>query len=184
MIAVFRAACQGSGTLSGFGWKLCARDWLACLLGIFVLIAPVSSQASDDGRPVLTVRETVDGKPVTFTRDQLVALGVHRVETDTPWTDKVTIFEGPLLRDVLAQADVDGEHIEAVALNDYRVEIPISDSRETDVILAMKVDGKIIGVRERGPLWVIYPWGVREDLRTELYYSRAIWQLHELILRP
>ena len=184
MTAVVRAACQDSGTYSGAGWMSGARAWLVRFLGLLVLLAPVSVQASDDGRPVLTVRETVDGEPVTFTRAQLTALGIHRIETDTPWTDKVTTFEGPLLRDVLEKADVDGAHIEAVALNDYRVEIPVSDSRETDMILAMKVDGKMIGVRERGPLWVIYPWGVREDLRTELYYSRAIWQLRELILRP
>jgi hypothetical protein len=184
MNAVLRAAYQGSGTSSRFNWKLGARAWLTRFLGLIVLLAPLPALASDADRPVLSVRETVDGDPVTFTREQLADLGIHRIETDTPWTDKVTVFEGPLLRDVLAKADVDGQQIEAVALNDYRVDIPVSDSRDTDMILAMKVDGKTIGVRERGPLWVIYPWGVREDLRTELYYSRAIWQLRELILRP
>ena len=39
-------------------------------------------------------------------------------------------------------------------------------------------------VRQRGPLWVIYPWSDQPNLQNEVYYSRSIWQLKALEVRP
>ena len=46
----------------------------------------------------------------------------------------------------------------------------------------MRADGQDIGIRDRGPLWLIYPWSQHETLQRELYYSRSIWQIREIIV--
>ena len=97
--------------------------------------------------------------------------------TDTPWTEGQIRFEGPLLRDVLELVGAEGKSLKAIAINDYFVEIPATDAEMYDVILAMRLDDNDLNVRSKGPLWVIYPWKDNENLRSETYYSRSIWQL-------
>jgi len=87
---------------------------------------------------------------------------------------------GVLLRDVLADVAGRSDAIRAVALNDYAVEIPMRDAFDHDVIVAYQKDGETLTVRDRGPLWVIYPWADDAALRTEEYYARSIWQLNKL----
>ncbi|MCA1299966.1 molybdopterin-dependent oxidoreductase [Stappia indica] len=151
------------------------------VLGVLAGSVPVAAASSEP--VVLTVLEETaagEGVRVTFTAPQLEALGLRRIETETPWSNGSVVFEGPLLRDVLAKAGMQGESLKAVALNDYQVMIPVSDVAAFDVILATRADGKAIGVRERGPVRVIYPWSEQEELQAELYYARAIWQLRSI----
>jgi hypothetical protein len=35
-------------------------------------------------------------------------------------------------------------------------------------------------VREKGPIWLIYPWSARPELKTAVFNNRAIWQLRRL----
>ena len=63
------------------------------------------------------------------------------------------------------------------ALNDYRVDIPVADVQRFDVILARLLDGQPMAVREKGPLFVMYPFADHAELRNAVYYSRCAWQL-------
>lgn len=150
----------------------------------FVLAGPFGAwPAAASDKPVLVVSGAIDGAaPRAFTRADLQRIGMTGVSTDTPWTRRTTFFEGPLLRRLLDHVGARGDRIEAVALNNYRVEVPIEDARNYDVILAMRADGQDIGIRDRGPLWLIYPWSQHETLQQELYYSRSIWQIREIIV--
>lgn len=70
--------------------------------------------------------------------------------------------------------------IDATAINDYSVEIPISDAVEGGPILAYKSDGAYMSRRDKGPIWLIYPYDQNADYRSETIYSRSIWQLDRL----
>jgi hypothetical protein len=70
-----------------------------------------------------------------------------------------------------------GQHIRAVALNDYRVKLPVSDAREHDVVVAVQMNGQAIPVRTKGPLFIIYPFDSKQELQHKTYYERSIWQL-------
>ncbi len=104
------------------------------------------------------------------------------IETMTPWTDGVTRFEGPLAGDLMKRVGATGSRVKATAANDYSVEIPVSDFAAYRVILAMKMNGELLRTRSKGPLWVIYPWSERPELRTEVGYGRSIWQIKELVV--
>ncbi|SHI71408.1 hypothetical protein SAMN02745194_00911 [Roseomonas rosea] len=123
------------------------------------------------------------GAQADFDRVMLEALPRHRLDTATNWTTGVRRFEGPLVRDVLAAAGAEGERVTAVALNDYTIEIPLKDFQDYDVILAMRMDGQVLTVRNKGPVWVVYPRDRHPELRNSLYDSRWIWQLRTLQVR-
>ena len=60
------------------------------------------------------------------------------------------------------------------------ISIPMSDVSKFKVIVARQIDDKPIPVREKGPLFVVYPFDSAAELRTSTYYERSIWQLKAL----
>jgi hypothetical protein len=75
-----------------------------------------------------------------------------------------------------------GTTIRIVALNDYVTTIPLDDFKKFKVILAMKRDGNFITVREKGPLFIIYPYDSDPQLQSQTYYTRSAWQVSEIIV--
>jgi hypothetical protein len=146
-------------------------------------LTPPSAHALD--RPKSRVVLTLTGrlgirnadKVAEFDMDMLAALPQHSFSTKTPWYPQARKFTGPLLRDVLAAVDAQGKKLRAIALNDYKVELPAGDAAQFDLVLARLMDDKPMPVRDKGPLFLIYPFDSDEVLRNERYYSRAAWQL-------
>ncbi|UHS63979.1 oxidoreductase [Agrobacterium vaccinii] len=136
------------------------------------------------GKPILSISGNIantNGKGVaTFDRDMLEAIGLVTVETHSPWYDGLTRFEGVPLKKLLEFVGAKGTTVTAVALNDYVSTLPMSDIDKFKVILAMKRDGNYMEVREKGPLFVIYPYDTSAELQTQTYYTRSAWQVAKL----
>lgn len=98
----------------------------------------------------------------------------------TPWYKDAVTFTGPLLRDVLAAAKAKGETIHAVALDEYQAKIPFSDAQDYDVILAHQINGETLTPKNKGPLFVVYPYDSKPELQSVRFYERSIWQLKAL----
>ena len=81
------------------------------------------------------------------------------------------------LRDVLNAAKVSGTTLKAVALNDYQTKIPLEDATKFDVIVAHQMNGAAIPVRTKGPLFIVYPFDSKAELKSTTYYERSAWQL-------
>lgn len=153
------------------------------LTGSALLLARpgLAQDAGPTGKKILTISGKIGagqaGAKVAFDLSRLESLPQRSFTTQTPWQDKPVQFSGPLLRDVLASVKAQGSQLKAIALNDYKVSIPVSDSLRFDVVLALRINGELIPVRHKGPLFVVYPYDSDEELRNTLYYSRSIWQL-------
>jgi len=128
---------------------------------------------------VLTVTNTA-GENIAFMLADLDAMPQRKFDSETPWLEGKARFSGPLLRDILAKTMIDGGEIKAVALNDYAVSIPVADALDHDVIVTTRLNGEEMPVRDKGPLWVMYPFSDAPALKTETNYSRCIWQLNRL----
>jgi len=120
---------------------------------------------------------------VLFDVTRLRALGVTRMRTGTIWTDGVNDFTGSRLKDIVDYLGLTGGTIKALALNDYSVDIPVSDAVEDGPILAYEMDNAPISVRDKGPLWIVYPFDAKPEYRSEVIYTRAIWQLERFEVR-
>lgn len=118
-----------------------------------------------------------------LTLDDLREIGMTTVNTSKIWTEGVHEFNGVLLRDLLDHLDAEGSEIEATAINDYAITIPISDAVADGPIIAYEMDGATMTRRQKGPLWVIYPFDSSSKYRTETVYSRSIWQLNRMVVR-
>ena len=166
---------------------------LTILLTLVLVLSGISARAADlpapEGRTVLTVAGDIAvtnaADEARFDMKMLDALPQHRLTMETPWTDGAVAFEGVLLRDLLDRvgAAEGATMLRASALNDYTVEIPVADAAAHDVLLAHSMNGQRMTVRDKGPVWVIYPLGDEPELRNQETHSKMIWQLARLVVR-
>ena len=140
------------------------------------------------GTPILTVTGAItatnDGDAAIIDAAMLEAMGTVTLETSTIWTEGVQSFKGVPLNVLLERLGAEGTTIAASALNDYTVEIPVTDAVEGGPILAYEVNRKPLSVRDKGPLWVVYPYDSSADYQTEVIYARSIWQVARMEIRP
>jgi hypothetical protein len=138
------------------------------------------------GKVVLTIAGKIAEKntpdAAVFDMAMLRKLPQQTFTTMTPWDKKPIKFTGPLLRDVLAAAKAAGTIIKAYALNDYQTAIPLDDAQKFDVIVAHQMNGEDIPVRTKGPLFIVYPYDTKEELRSSVYYERSAWQLKSMTI--
>lgn len=162
-------------------------------LGIIWLSCGISAIAQTNalGRPTGEVILTISGKISKTNHDQtadfdlamLNALRHRKTETSTPWTKGKPTFEGPLLSELLDSVGCTGSQLRVVALNDYTTTIPVEDARKWPVILATHMNGTPMTVRQKGPLFVIYPFDEYPKLYNEMYFFRSAWQVRQIDIR-
>jgi hypothetical protein len=135
------------------------------------------------GPVVLTVtgniERTNNGRSAQFDMEMLEALGRASFVTGSEVSEEPQLFEGVPLRAVMEKVGARGRSMKASALNDYEIAIPFDDLRY-DPILAMKVEGKVLTLRDKGPLWIVYPRDAHEVLHDVQFYARSVWQLNKL----
>jgi hypothetical protein len=172
--------------LPGPGLRLTRRQGLLTCCALLAGLSGGAARAltAAKGRVVLTVKGKIsrhnNAQAADFDMDMLADLPQHRFVTRTPWDKQAREFTGPLLRDVLSAVGARGRTVLAVALNDYQVEIPTEDAELFEVIVARLIDGQPMRVRDRGPLFIIYPYDRDEQLRSDRYFKRSAWQLRTL----
>ncbi|AHG20666.1 oxidoreductase [Chania multitudinisentens RB-25] len=104
------------------------------------------------------------------------------IKTTTSWTPKghrVT-FEGVKLKDILNKVGAYGKTLRISALNNYWVDIPITDVENYGIILANRMDGKPLTIRDFGPYFSIYPVDDIPNLNKPIYLSRFVWQINKI----
>jgi hypothetical protein len=158
------------------------------LLSTFLVLAmtvafagSASAQQVAAAEPVLEVSGVIgkknQGDKMVFDLAALQKLPQATIETSTPWNAAVTKFEGVSGKAFIEAIGAKGKVLKARAVNDYTIEIPVEDFLTKGVILAMKSNGQMLSVRDRGPLWVMYPFDQNAELRDKQHQRRSIWQL-------
>ena len=158
----------------------------AATIGILALGADAGAEGlpSPHNKPILEITGHISvintpERTALFDREMLEQMGVTKMQTSTPWTDGRPVFEGVLMRNLLKRVGASGKSITVVALNDYKVTLPISDFEEYPIILAYKMDGQVLKVRDKGPLWIIYPQDEFSELHDKSVHKKWIWQIKE-----
>ena len=163
---------------------LVAAGALACAA---LLHRPALALDAPKGPVVLSVSgaltHTNDNGAASFDIALLAALPQHSFSTKTPWYPQPHKFTGVLVRDLMEAVGSSAGTARAVALNDYRADMPVDDLIKNGAMIAYLFDDQPMPVREKGPLVIIFPFSDRAELRTAVHYSRAVWQLRGLELR-
>jgi hypothetical protein len=117
-----------------------------------------------------------------FDRPMLEAIGWSSFDTTTPWFSGVSKFEGILMDKLMDTVQASGATIIATALNDYATELPRSDFSQYGVLLALKRDGEYMPVKNKGPIFIVYPYDRYPELKHQKFYGRSAWQVSRLLV--
>ena len=176
------ALLLGALVFAGAGGKLAADEHG------YTAVSPQTLAAGDaipapTGRKVLAVSGNISGANMgataVFDMATLESVGVVRYTTETAWSESPITFDGVLLSAVLdvIGANASATTLKVTALNDYAIEVPIAHAREWPTILALKADGEYMSVRDKGPLWLVYPRHMNAQFGNDKHNARWIWQI-------
>ncbi len=114
-----------------------------------------------------------------FDLDALQALPQVDVTADFPKDGPKVAFTGPLLADVLAAAGAEGETVTVQAMDGYAVEVPMAEMMDKGAVVALKRDGKPLGIGGFGPTQIVFPRAERADL-AEMPDDWWIWSIYHI----
>ncbi|MCB5177481.1 MULTISPECIES: molybdopterin-dependent oxidoreductase [Microvirga] len=156
---------------------------VAALLGWGFLAHAAESLPVPSGPVLLTVSGAIERTnapgEARFDRAMLDAMEEASLSTLTVWADEVQHYEGVPLRAVLDRVGYKGTHLRATASDAYEVTIPLSDL-QYEPLIALRANGRDLTLRDKGPLWIVYPRDDHKVLQDQRYDSRWIWHLSRL----
>ena len=56
----------------------------------------------------------------------------------------------------------------------------MSDFAKYPVILAYRMNGELLKIRDKGPLWIVYPQDGYPELKTKETQAKWVWQVKEI----
>lgn len=154
----------------------------------FLLPAPLfaGELPKPTGPVLLTVTGAIENTnaegAALFDRAMLESLGPVSFETTTIWTDGRQRFTGVELSRLMDAVGAHGDVADATAVNDYAIDIPREDWISGGPIVAYLTNGAPMSLRDKGPLWVVYPYDSKTNYQSEVIYARSIWQLDRIIV--
>jgi hypothetical protein len=118
--------------------------------------------------------------PVSLVDENLLALPQTHINTSTQWTKGVHRFSGPLLADLLSRYSAGPGDLRLAAINSYSVTVNRNLITQDAPIIANRIDGKPFSRRNKGPLWVIFPYDKSAQYQGELVFAASVWQLSQI----
>ncbi|MGP9821584.1 molybdopterin-dependent oxidoreductase [Salinarimonas sp. NSM] len=166
---------------------------VAATVAAVLQLAPATAAGGGaDGAPRVAAADAARAEspeirvgPVAYARTVSIAeierLPMVEVPSGLSMDREGTLFQGPLLADVLALIGADG--VDAVVLrgaDGYGARIPREDWERWPLVLATRAHGEPLGIRERGPARLIYPMHRHPELDDRIYIDRSVWLLAEI----
>ena len=148
-----------------------------------------ASIAASDALPIPSgdVAMTVGGAVSKITEGSVVELdlatieqmGLIRYVVHDPWLDQDLEFTGVLLSAFVdaVGASPDATTLTFQAIDDYEVEITISDIRRWPIMLATRTNGEPMTLEDKGPTRVVFPYDQFPEIDQLVYKNLWIWQI-------
>lgn len=170
---------------------LIERLGLPGLVALLVVLNFTFATAQTLPVPEGAVLLTVDGDitvtntagAALFDREMLEEIGLSSMRTSTIWTQGVVHFEGVMLHEILERLGVKAGTLTLHAANEYSTQIAVADIKPDAPLIAFRRDGKNMSLREKGPLWVMFPFDTHPEYRSDIAYSLSVWQLVRITVK-
>jgi len=136
---------------------------------------------------------TVDGKisqtnadnALKLDMETLESIGVIEYKVNDPFAKKNILYSGVLLSELLkvAGADKNATTLTLWALDDYSVDMKISDSDRWPVMIATKADGAYMPLDQKGPLISVFPFDNFPEIDHLTYDNQWLWALARITVK-
>lgn len=124
--------------------------------------------------------DTQSGAFRSFDLAALSALPVDTIRTTTVWTSGLQEFRGVRLSALLDHLGILEGKLTLTALNGYLTEIEVREVTAHGAMIAFEKNGAPMSTRDKGPLWLIFPYDDFSEFRNETIYAQSIWHLDRI----
>ena|SRR5258708_769556 len=137
------------------------------------------------GNVILTVTgkigTTNSGSDIKMDLPMIETVGQVDYTVMDPFEKKNATYRGVLMSNLLDlwQVSKDATKLHVVALDDYSVDVPMSDLRKYPVIFALKENGDYMPVSVHGPAMLVYPYNDFQ-FDTAVYNNYWAWQIKSI----
>lgn len=123
-------------------------------------------------------------QPKTLVYDQLVSkYPSTSFTTQLPWYPEARQFTGVRVSDMLKQLGIqDTTSVSFIALNDYTASVTIENIEKYEPIIAYKMNGKKMKVRNKGPYWLVFNLDKFPEIDSTTFRSQMVWQIGEIMI--
>lgn len=98
-----------------------------------------------------------------------------------PWEKQENTYEGILLNQLIEKyGSKDTKILKLIALDDYTIDFPKSLYENERILLAAKVDGEFISIREKGPMRIVFVDYNTEEKKYELNLEKWLWMIKKI----
>jgi hypothetical protein len=165
------------------GIRVMIKRFLLAAAAAMYLVQGLAGSAAAE--VILRVDVTGDGSDIRELSDaDLSALPQISFTTSTIWTTEPATYSGPSLAAVLDSLGAKGASLNMIAVNDYKVDMPWALIEQDTPIIANRINGQPFSIRDKGPLWVVFPYDSDPRFQTEEIYSFSIWQMNQIRVVP
>lgn len=148
------------------------------------VIKPGDSIAAPADDVILTISGAISitntpEKTLQLDMPTLEKMGLVKYAINDPWLNAKNTYTGVLLSDLLKVigAAPQATQLHFVALDDYQVDIFISDIQKWPVLLATQTNGAYMDIANNGPTRIIFPFDQYKEIDVVLYKDLSIWNV-------
>lgn len=168
--------------------RIFARGQAIALAFLLAIVAGAAPGADADAADFLEIEIRDDAETATrlvrLDRAAMAELPQTEIVTTTIWTEGPQHFRGVALSTLLVHLGIEAQELDLIAVNDYMVTLPTEEIGPDYPVIAYLRNGAPMGLREKGPFWLVYDYDADPAFRTEITYVRSIWQLIRIIAYP
>ncbi len=147
---------------------------------------PGDAIPSPTGEVILIVTGNIsaknNGDTLELDMATLEKFGVVKYDIDDPWMKTTVNYSGVLLSNFLKMvgASPSAENVRIIALDDYAVDITVTEVQKWPVLLATQSNGAYMSMAENGPTRILFPFGRYSDIDVVLYQDLSIWNIKSI----
>ncbi|GGK41833.1 hypothetical protein [Salinarimonas ramus] len=157
------------------------RAMLAALAFFAALVAVGSPAAMAEGGTGGAIRLGEKGARGSLAVARIDALPQHEMPSGMSLDPAGLTFSGALLSDVLVLIGAaDAPSVTLRAVDGYAAVVPREDWERWPLVLATRVDGRPMTLRDRGPARLLYPVNAHPELDERTYIDRSVWMIDEI----
>ncbi|MDF2232315.1 hypothetical protein P2H44_07075 [Albimonas sp. CAU 1670] len=169
--------------LAAWATLVAAPAGVIAVAAVAALASPPAAASSLDLS--VTVRPAGrEAQVQSIAMSDLAAMPQQEVRAVTPWTEGVVVFEGVPFADLAARVGVSEGPVALIALNAYQITLDAAQVIRDGGVLALKMDGRTMSVRDKGPIWLVFPSEARPELAATDNTHMWIWQVNAIEFGP
>lgn len=160
--------------------------FLTCMFAgpvtVTVAVTMTVTAAAAEEDILLTVTPQAQPKsPIAqLDRETLSTLPTTEFRTSTIWTAGPQTFTGVALSSLVDMLEIEAEALRAISVSDFAIDIPLDEIGPDAPIIAYLRDGAPMSRRDKGPLWLLYPYDSDKKYQSEVTYTRSVAQLDRI----